>query len=338
MKMLGIDGETRLRELQSGNALAAFVSLDSHHNRRERGQSAAKSSPAVRKLDMPISHSAVRIREITRADFLAIAELLSEGFPNRSEAYWLKGFARQAGRPRLQGYPVHGYLLECKGAPVGAILMFFSVVPAAEGPIVRCNVSSWYVRPDYRIFGSLLITAATKDKNVTYFNTTPAPHTWSTVEAQGFSVYCKGQMYVLPALNSPVKGARVEEFDSTTTAPNVPARDILAQHSAFGCLSVIVQCDGQAYPFIFQKHHVKNLIPVYRLIYCRDIEEFVRFAGTLGRFLLRRGSPWVRMDANSPVSELVGFFTQKLGRKYAKGPNPPKLGDLAFSEATFFDS
>ena len=229
-------------------------------------------------------------------------------------------------------------MLECKETPVGAILLFFSSVPSADGPIIRCNVSSWYVRPDYRVFGSLLITAATKDKNVTYFNTTPAPHTWSTVEAQGFTVYCRGQMYALPALRPPAKQATLDVFDAVTAPQNVPARDILAQHAAFGCLSVIVHCDGQDYPFVFQKHHVKKLFPVYRLIYCRDVKEFIRFAGNLGRFLLKRGSPWVRLDADSPISELAGYFTEKIGRKYAKGPHPPKLGDLAFSEATFFDS
>jgi hypothetical protein len=338
MKTLEIDGETRLQELQPGNALHAFVMLGTEYNRREPRDLTVDPVTAVRKLAVPVANARVRVRQITEADFLPIAALLSEGFRDRSQAYWLKGLARQIGRPRPEGYPLYGYLLEANGTPVGAILMFFSALPTPEGPIVRCNVSSWYVRPDYRIFGSLLITTATKDKNVTYFNTTPAPHTWQTVEAQGFSVYCKGQMYVLPALTPSVKRATIEVFNDAVTLLSTPARDILAQHSAFGCLSVIVHCDGQDYPFVFQKHHVKKLIPVYRLLYCRDIEEFVRFAGNLGRFLFKAGSPWVRVDADSPIAGLFGYFTQKLGRKYAKGPHPPKLGDLAFSEATFFDS
>jgi hypothetical protein len=285
----------------------------------------------------PTARPAIRLRQIADADIPAIAKLLSEGFRDRSQAYWLRGLERLAKRPRPLGYPTYGYMLEGSGAPVGAILLLFSNAPSDIGPVVRCNVSSWYVRPEYRTFASLMITATTKDKNVTYFNTTPAPHTWSTVEAQGFSVYCKGQMYALPVFCRPAKQASIEVFDAATTPPNVPAYEILAQHSAFGCLSVIVHCDDKAYPFVFQKHRVKNLIPVYRLLYCRDVKDFTYFAGNLGRFLLKRGSPWVRLDADSPPSGLVGHFTRKYGRKYFKGPHPPKHGDLAYSEAAFFD-
>jgi hypothetical protein len=89
---------------------------------------------------------------------------------------------------------------------------------------------------------------------------------------------------------------------------------------------------------VFQKHRVKNVFPVYRLIYCRDIDDIRRFAGSLGRFLARRGGLLVRFDANGPMPGIVGWYSEERGRKYAKGPNPPRLGDLAFTEAALFDS
>jgi hypothetical protein len=46
----------------------------------------------------------------------------------------------------------------------------------------------------------------------------------------------------------------------------------------------------------------------------------------------------VRFDANRPVPGIVGWYSEKRGRKYAKGPKPPLLGDLAFTEAALFDS
>jgi len=243
-----------------------------------------------------------------------------------------------AARAGLDGRPTYGYMLESGGAPVGAVLLFFSNVPSIKGVIVRCNVSSWYVRPEFRIFASLLITSTTKDPSVTYFNISAVPETWSTVEAQGFSVYCRGQMYAFAFLRRPIGAVRIDVFDITKTNSEVPDRDILGQHSAVGCLSLVVRCKTHCYPFVFQKHYLKRVVPIYRLTYCRDVDEFVRFAGNLGRFLLSRGSVWVQLDANQVVPGLAGWYTEKRGRKYSKGPHAPRLGDLSFTETAFFDS
>jgi len=221
--------------------------------------------------------------------------------------------------------------------PVGAVLLFYSWAPSQEGPILRCNLSSWYVEPKYRSYGSLLITTAIKDKSVTYFNVSSAPNTWPIVEAQGFSKYCRGEMFTLPALSRPVAGAAINVVSESSGPTDLPELDLLRQHAKLGCLSLVLNCGGERYPFIFQKHRVKRILPSYQLIYCRDIADFVRFAGNLGRFLLKRGMPLVLVDANGPIPGLVGFYTERRGRKYARGPHIPRLGDLAFSEGVFFE-
>jgi hypothetical protein len=287
---------------------------------------------------MSTTRTAVRLRQIKEADLPAVAELLNEGFPTRSRAYWLRGLHRMGVRPRSEQHPTYGYLLEGDRTPVGAILLLFSDVPSTSGIIVRCNVSSWYVRPEFRIFASLLITSTTKNKDVTFFNISAIPTTWPTVEAQGFSVYCRGQMYAFAFLRRPVKPVKIEVFDAATTSLNVTDREILNQHAAVGCLSIVVRCKDKLYPFVFQKHYVKRLIPIYRLTYCRDVNEFMRFAGNLGRFLLNRGCIWIQLDANGAIPGLIGWYTEKRGRKYAKGPHTPRLGDLSFTETAFFDS
>jgi hypothetical protein len=288
----------------------------------------------------PRAGAGVRVREIVDADLDAVADLLTRGFPFRDRHYWLRGLERQAKRPRPKGYPAFGYCLDRDGVPVGVILLLFSEVLAGGNRIIRANVSSWYVEPEFRAFGSLLVRAATRDKDVTYFNITPAPHTWQQVEAQGFSVYCKGQIYAALALSRPVRPATVRPLAEEVSAGLTDFEfDLLQQHAAFGCLSVVVRDGASAYPFVFQKHRVKNLVPVYRLLYCRDILDLERFAGNIGRFLVRQGGALlVRLDANAPVKGLVGWYSEKRGRKYAKGPNPPRLGDLAFTEAALFDS
>ncbi|MGJ4927631.1 acyl-CoA acyltransferase [Bradyrhizobium sp. HKCCYLS2038] len=280
----------------------------------------------------------VRIREIGAADLSAVAALLTRGFAFRSEAYWLRGLARHAARPRPEGFPAFGYCLDHGGAPVGVILLLFSAIERGGMPIIRANVSSWYVEPAFRAFSSMLVRAATRDKTVTYFNITPAPHTWPQVEAQGFRVYCKGQIYAAPVLSRRRAGVKIREYSEREAAGlSGYEADLLRQHAGWGCLSVVAREADNAYPFVFQKHHVKNVLPVYRLLYCRDLDDVVRMAGNIGGFLVRRGGLLMRLDANAPMEGLIGWYSDKRGRKYVKGPNPPGLGDLAFTEAALFD-
>jgi hypothetical protein len=49
----------------------------------------------------------------------------------------------------LAGYPRHGLLLENDGTVVGATLTIYSNVPADAGFAIRCNLSSWYVEPEF---------------------------------------------------------------------------------------------------------------------------------------------------------------------------------------------
>lgn len=281
----------------------------------------------------------LRVRQIVEADLPAVASLLTRGFPFRSEDYWLRGLARQAKRPRPQEHPAFGYCLDQAGRPVGVLLLLFSSVRSGGETIVRCNVSSWYVEPEFRAFGSMMVNAATRNKNVTYFNITPAPHTWSTVEAQGFSMYCRGLIYGALALSKPVRSAVVQPLDEAETSGlSAYEIDVLRQHASFGCLSLVLRDGANVYPFVFQRHRVKNVVPVDRLLYCRDVGDVARYAGNLGRFLARRGGLLVRFDANGPAAGVVGWYTEKRGRKYAKGAHPPQLGDLAFTEAALFDS
>ena len=62
----------------------------------------------------------------------------------------------------------------------------------------------------------------------------------------------------------------------------------------------------------------------------------MRFAGNIGRHFMARGLPIIVLDADSPVVGLNGFFTERRGRKYFKGPNAPHLCDLTGTELAIF--
>ena len=109
-------------------------------------------------------------------------------------------------------------------------------------------------------------------------------------------------------------------------------QDILQRHAEHGCISLWCEAAGRAYPFVFRPRLVKRAIPCAQLIYCRDVGEFVRFAGPIGRYLAQRGKPFVIIDSNGAIPGLVGTFHPGRMAKYFKGPQRPRLGDLAYTE------
>ena len=284
---------------------------------------------------MVASAPALHCRQIAAADVPAIVDLLTRGFPSRGRAFWEHALQQLAKREPPPGLPQYGYLLESGGAPVGTILLICSIMRADGGFAPRCNLSSWYVEPAFRFYASLLVSRALAQKNVTYLNVSPAPHTTPIIEAQGFSRYCDGLFVAVPMLKNPFGGDRAQIIDAHELLPVEPdafERQVLLQHAALGCISVWCVSAGQAYPFVFRPRIVKNLIPCARLIYCRDIGDFTRFAGPLGRYLARRGKPLVIVDADAPLPGLIGVFRGGSRPKYFKGAQRPRLGDLAYTE------
>ncbi len=283
----------------------------------------------------------VRCRQIAGADLPAVADLLAHGFPARDRAYWTDGLGRLAAREVPAGYPRFGYVLESEGRPVGVILLICSAVAGMEPPRVRCNLSSWYVDPAFRAHAAMLSTVPLRFKAATFLNVSPAPNTWATIEAQGFTRLNAGRFVALPALAAARRGDRIERFDAARAYPGLDERALLAAHAALGCLSLVGTGADGAHPFVFMPFRVKQgrlRLPALQLVFCRSLDEIARFAGPLGRLLLKRGVPFLVLDADGPLDGVPGWFWPDRARKYAKGAHPPRLGDLAYTEFTIFGS
>ncbi len=277
----------------------------------------------------------LRCRQIGEADIAAVATLFARGFPSRGYRFWLRAFARLTRREPPPDLPKYGYLMESDGVPVGAILVICTTMRAGETTTTRCNLSSWYVEPAFRAYATLLVSQALRHKNVTYLNVSPAPHTQPIIEAQGFSRYCDGIFIALPMLSGLFGGASVKVFDARRTPAvdfDPDERDVLLQHAAHGCISLWCATSERAYPFVFRPRLVRAVIPCVQLIYCADVEDFVRFAGPIGRYLALRGRALVIVDSNGPIPGLVGTYRGGSMPKYFKGPQRPRLGDLAYTE------
>ena len=282
----------------------------------------------------------IRCREIGEADIGVVADLLSRGFVGRSRDYWLAGLRRQAQREAPQNHPRFGYMLNRDGAPVGVLLLLYT---AREGGAeIRCNLSSWYVEPQYRSYAPLLTKIAQRHKHVTYLNISPARWTWPIIEAQGCAAYCKGLFFSVPLLSRARGDTRIEIVSADATAvEGLPADelDLLRRHARAGCLSLACRTARDVVPFILSPVRIRRGLlapPAMQLIYCRDTADFAANAGAIGKLLLRCGKVAVILDANGPVAGLRGVYTEARGRKYFKGPHAPRLGDLSDTELVIY--
>lgn len=285
------------------------------------------------------SPSKIACRRIEDSDIADVIDLFEKGYPYRPREFWVRGLDRLARHATPAGYPKYGYLMERSGALVGAILTIFSTVKAGTGTTIRCTFGGWYVEPASRGYAQFLAYQSLKHSEATYLNI-PGREVERVVERLGFIRYSNGQFATVPVL---ARGAGVGRIsvvgaDAALEVPFDPFdRDFLLAHAEYGCLSLWCIADGRAYPFVFHFRKLKGFIPWARLIYCRSIDDFVRFARPLGWHLIKRGRPLVLLDANGPIPGLFGRYFDNSRPKYFKGPTKPRLGDLAYTQLAMFE-
>ena len=190
---------------------------------------------------MMSTSSPLRCRAIAVADLPAVSALLSEGFPDRPQAYWDAALDVLRLRETPEEYPRFGVLLETGGRLRRRAAA--DLLPGGGGGLstVRCNVSSWYVAPAFRGYATLLVARAVRHKEVTYVNVSPAQHTWPILEAQGYSRYSEGQFACLPALSLKAAGARVRRYVIGERGFEPPLGSLLDAHTRMGLLVLVCE-------------------------------------------------------------------------------------------------
>jgi hypothetical protein len=271
----------------------------------------------------PQQVAGVRCRPIADSDLDGLADFLAHGFPQSSRSYWTQGFARWQQLPVIEGLPRYGYLLDGGRGPVGVILL----ISSRRGEQIIANLSSWYVEPQWRTHSTMLIAMATKLKHVTYLNASPAPHTWRTLQAQGFTPYNFGRSAVFAL---PGRGAVSE-----TIPDDLPEAQLLRDHRMLGWVSVTVEKEGIVSPFVFKPRLLdKPPVPVMDMMFTRSPDDFRRCAPALARYFLRRGSMGFLVDGD--IAGLLSHYVEGKEPRYFKGPHRPVLGDLAYTEKVIF--
>ena len=277
----------------------------------------------------------LRCRDIAEPDLPQVITLLTEGFADqRSRAYWVQAIARLASHGAPPGCPRFGTLLEHDGEVVGVLLQLFSMRPGG----VRCNMSSWWVRPTYRMYGSLLVQRALRHR-ATYTNLTPAPHTLALLEAQGYRRFCEGRVVAWPWLGRG-GGVRVRGW-TRAMAPggglDAEELTILGDHAKYGCLCLVAEVDGRRVPLVFAPRRRLGVVGLAVLTWCPEPSMLPRVAASVGRYLAFRGLLFMVLDADGAIPGIPGRYTP--GRpKYYRGPDRPGLYDHAYSERAMFGS
>jgi hypothetical protein len=283
----------------------------------------------------------VRCRQIGPADLDAIADFLTIGFPRYDRNYWVAALLCLKERNIPEGFPRYGYVLTDGDRVTGALLLIFSSGMNGQADSIRCNLSSWYVAPEFRALAPMLLKPVLRHKQVTFINSSPADHTLRTVQAQGFERFCNGVFAATPALTTrswigkAIHASRAQDY-----LPEFEAA-LLQDHTARGCLSLILQQDGKLCPIVFRRRMVGQRsgfmrMPCAQLIYVRDLECIERFSGLIGRYLALRGLPVLLIGANRKIAGLSGKYYEGRTPMYYKGPDRPRLGDLAYTEAALF--
>jgi hypothetical protein len=205
---------------------------------------------------------------------------------------------------------------------VGVILL----ISSQRGEQIISNLSSWYVEPQWRTHSTLLISMATKLKHVTYLNASPAPHTWRTLQAQGFKPYNFGRSIVF---GLPGRGTVSEIIPD-----GLPEAQLLRDHRELGMTALVVERDGIVSPFVFKPRRLdKPPMPVMDVMFARSPQDFHRCLPALARHFLPRSLGFL-IDGDMPGT--LSHYAEGKEPRYFKGPYRPVLGDLAYTEKVLF--
>ena len=263
------------------------------------------------------------LRPLLDEDMPAAAELLAEGFPERSLAFWQQGLQRirrHAGN-QAAGVPL-GRLMVDGTRLVGVVLTPASLRAKPGGsPFALVNVSSWYVRPEFRWRAGMMFRAVVADPQQVYIDVTPNEEICRMLPLFGFKPMNTGTtLAVLPMLAlRPAQGARVRLLRADDRLPvGAPPLEMLLAHRELGCESLLLEHDQGQTLFAYQRRRYRRL-PAARLKYVGSHRVLERHLPALARFLLGRGFPLMSWDSRIEAPTRLPLI-QRPGRAwYARG-------------------
>jgi acetoacetyl-CoA synthetase len=236
-----------------------------------------------------------RIRPAGPADIETICRFLHEGFMNEA-------ISADAWRPLfdytwLEEKPNLGFVAVDGDMIVGFLGAIYARRRINGKTALVCNLTSWYVRPDYRGWGAPLLAAAVGDETIAYTALTPAPVTRRILKAIGFNSVNANKILFPPLFHIHTLHGRAPAitFDPKRIGGllNNEQRHIFHDHLPYDCLHAVMS-DGAEYCYLIAKRRVRPRarlhpkFPYSELLYCSAPNLFARHLERIKLAIIRR--------------------------------------------------
>jgi acetoacetyl-CoA synthetase len=158
--------------------------------------------------------------------------------------------------------PDLGFVLVDGEDTVGFLGTVYARRQTAKGTSVVCNLTSWYIRPEYRGWGTALLAAALRDESITYTALTPGPASRKVFKALRFAPLAERRIVMPPLLHAEtLRGPRPAiSFDPRTVrgALDERQRRVFDDHAPHDCLQLVLQA-GSEQAYIVVKRRAMSL-------------------------------------------------------------------------------
>ena len=281
---------------------------------------------------MTTRHNIVPIRNLTdRAEAIS---LLEEGFPGK---YWWNDVV---GNFKLTENTQEGVLLKIDGVGQGVMLLFEHERLVHGRKMKFVNISSWYVRLNYRNFTMVMLEKVIEGEDRIFTIFTPSKSVQRRCLAAGFKLFSNGAILSLPFLNNQETTRRVsirpiksdEPFDAITHSFTSQA---ILQHCTLPFIALEVSDIGSdnvakiVFRLFLRKH-----IKFCRMIYTDNPDFVVTSLSSIKKFLLLRYfCAGIYLPNFHPYNMLRSYFPNIQSPSIVvKGLIPDADIDLLYSE------
>lgn len=179
----------------------------------------------------------VQVRQASMQDQKGIVNLL-EGFYPGVPHHWRKLFAH---RPWQTEGDFPGFVIVDDEKIVGFLGTIFSEHEGAKGRTRLCNMTTWYVEPNYRQHSMVLFLKLMKLPNVSWTNFSAAPHLYECLTRTGFKTLEETQTYVIPIPKWRHKKSVKLLVDVSEQDLHPDLHHIYRQHAHLSCRHVLIQ-------------------------------------------------------------------------------------------------
>lgn len=214
----------------------------------------------------------ITIRKASLNDEEGVVNLLENFYPGVPN-HWRKIFT-----PRNwvveDDFP--GFVIVDQQKIVGFLGTLFSEHETPKGKVKICNLTTWYVEPEYRQHGLTLFLKVMKTPNVSWTNLTAAPHTYEWLSRSGFKTLNDRQVLILPlpklfGRNRQKQITITDKFSKTDLQPNL--HNIFHMHQNLHCKPILITHGNQQCLCLLVVTRYKK-IPLAKIYYVSDTDLF----------------------------------------------------------------